>query len=110
MTTLTRKNFSFDIDLQQAYKTPEGKMHVVGVASDDEEDRTGDRMSTKAVRSMAEQANKNRLQLLDNHKSTFGFGETFSSQAKRVKGKGGKTTTQLVIDFELYQRPDSRTK
>ena len=104
MTTLARKNFSFDVSLQEAYKSPDGKMHVVGIASDDEEDRTGDRMSTKAVRSMAEQANTNRLQLLDNHKSTFGFGETFSAQAKRIKGKNGKVKTELMIDFELKDR------
>jgi len=100
---MLRKQFSFDVNLQQAYKSPEGKMHVVGIASDDMEDRTGDRMSLKAINSMVRQAKQSRLPLLDNHKSTFGFGHTFDASAKRVK-KGDKTVTQLAVDFELDER------
>ena len=100
---MLRKQFSFDVNLQQAYKSPEGKMHVVGIASDDMEDRTGDRMSSKAISSMVQQAKKSRLPLLDNHKSTFGFGHTFDASAKKVT-KNGKTVTQLAVDFELDER------
>lgn len=103
MSNTLRKQFSFDVNLQQAYKSPEGKMHVVGIASDDMEDRTGDRMSSKAINSMVQQAKKSRLPLLDNHKSTFGFGATYDASAKKVT-KNGKTVTQLTVDFELNER------
>ena len=98
-----RKHFSFDVNLQQAYKSPEGKMHVVGIASDDMEDRTGDRMSDKAIKSMVQQAKKNRLPLLDNHRSTFGFGKTYDASARTVV-ENGKKVTQFVVDFELDDR------
>jgi len=101
---VTKKNFSFDATLRQAYKTPDGKKHVVAVASDDQEDRTRDRMSKRAVRSMADQAAKNKLPLLDNHRATFGFGETFSAMAK----KNEKGHTEFLVDFELDDRfPES---
>lgn len=102
MTSAIRKNFSFDVELQEAYKSPDGVMHVVGIASDDDEDRTGERMSAKAINSMAAQANKNKLPLLDNHRATFGFGETFSASTKKVT-VNGRTTTQLVVDFALKE-------
>jgi len=98
-----RKQLSFDVNLQQAFKSPDGKMHVVGVASDDLEDRTGDRMSSVAIGKMVHQAKTGKLPLLDNHKSTFGFGKTFDASARKITKKG-KTHTQLVIDFELDDR------
>lgn len=101
--TDTRRDFSFDMDYAQAYKTPEGKLHVVGIASDSAEDRTGDRMSDRAISSMVKQAKENKLSLLDNHRATFGFGHTHDAWVKKVQN-GDKTVTQFHVDFELDDR------
>jgi len=88
--------FEFALPLTKAYKSGDGKMHVVGTASDTLPDLHDDRMSEKAVESMAKQATENALPLLDNHRATFGFGKTVEGQvAKKAKAR------ELVIDFEL---------
>lgn len=114
--------FTFDVALQRCYKEPDGTMHVIGVASDDLEDRVADRMSSTCVKNMAKQCTQNNLQLLDNHKSTFGFGKTYSASAQQVPAvnkqtgkpildKSGKQkmATELVVDFALDGRyPQSK--
>lgn len=91
-----RTRFQFSLPLTKAYKDDEGRMHVVGVASDTLPDFHDDRMSDKAIAQMARQASQEDLPLLDNHRATFGFGRTFTGRSTR-KGKA----RELVIDFEL---------
>lgn len=91
-----RTRFEFSLPLTKAYKDDEGRMHVVGVASDTLPDFHNDRMSDKAIAQMARQASQEDLPLLDNHRATFGFGRTFTGRSTR-KGKA----RELVIDFEL---------
>lgn len=93
------KNFDFDVALNKAYTDSEGTMHVIGVASDDDVDRTGDKMSDMALDSMAQQANKNKIPLMDSHHGTFGFGHTHSGSI--VKSGARK---ELHIDFALDKR------
>ncbi len=91
-----RTRFEFSLPLTKAYKDGQGRMHVVGVASDTLPDFHNDRMSDKAIAQMARQASQEDLPLLDNHRATFGFGRTFTGRSTR-KGKA----RELVIDFEL---------
>jgi len=91
--------FEFALPLTKAYKSGDGKMHVVGTASDTLPDLHDDRMSEKAVDAMAKQATEGALPLLDNHRATFGFGKTVEGQVAK-KGKA----RELVIDFELYAK------
>lgn len=91
--------FEFALPLTKAYKASDGKMHVVGTASDTLPDLHDDRMSEKAVDAMAKQATEGALPLLDNHRATFGFGKTVEGQvAKKAKAR------ELVIDFELDEK------
>lgn len=106
-----RRAFSFEVELQRCYKEPDGTMHVIGIASDDQEDRTNDRMSTKCVHSMAEQCTKNDLPLLDNHRATFGFGHTHAAFAKQRPKKNtqtGKDTGEFITELEVDFALDSR--
>ncbi len=92
------KKFEFNLSLNKAYKDDEGKMHVIGVASDTSVDQQGDRMSERALRAMVRQARDNKLPLLETHRSTFAFGKT--SDANLVDNG---TTKQFVVDFELFE-------
>lgn len=119
--TVLYRTCSFDVSVERCYKEADGTPHVVGVASDDMQDLTGDRMSDKAVKAMARQCVDNDLPLLDNHRSTFGFGHTHSATTRRVPAvdpqtgkalldKEGKPkmVTELVVDFALDpRRPES---
>ena len=99
--------FSFNVTLEKAYKDDDGRMHVVGVASDTLIDRAGDRMTREAINRMAEQLTRENIDLLDNHRSTFGFG--FSDQAQAVdttieEGEfKGQQVTELIVDFVLKE-------
>lgn len=95
----SNKTFEFDVTLSKAYKADDGKMHVIGVASDDDVDLTGDKMHEKALESMVSQAKKNKLPLLDSHHGTFGFGHTHDAHLQK---KGGKR--EYVVDFALDER------
>lgn len=99
MSDSSNKTFAFDVTLSKAYKADDGKMHVIGVASDDDVDLTGDKMHEKALESMVTQAKKNKLPLLDSHHGTFGFGHTHDAH---IQKKGGKR--EYVVDFELDDR------
>lgn len=98
MVAKTNKAFEFDMSFDRAYKSPEGKMHIVAIASDDEKDRTGDRMAKSAVQSMARQATEQRLGLLPSHRDAFEFGVTTSAVAKKAEGTN---RTEFVVDIEL---------
>jgi len=91
-----RTRFEFALPLTNAYKDGEGRMHVVGVASDTLPDFHDDRMSDRAIAQMAKQATEGALPLLDHHRATFGFGRTVGGRSA-TKGKA----RELVIDFEL---------
>ncbi len=102
------KSFDFDITLNKAYKAEDGTMHVVGVASDDGVDLTGDKMAECALDSMVQQAKTKKLPLLDSHHSTFGFGHTHDAhiQKKMETGADGKAHAkrEYVVDFALDDR------
>ncbi|MCC6311572.1 MAG: hypothetical protein IT345_11765 [Trueperaceae bacterium] len=91
-----RTRFEFALPLAKAYKDGQGRMHVVGVASDTLPDFHDDRMSDRAIAQMARQATEGALPLLDHHRATFGFGKTIAGRSA-AQGKA----RELVIDFEL---------
>jgi len=97
------KRFAFDVELTTAYKDDDGQMHVVAIASDSLEDRERDRMSRKAIQGMVAQAKSEEIDLLDNHKSTFGFGHTSDARLRTSK-KDGKVFYQFEVDFALDDR------
>lgn len=88
--------------VEKAYQDEQGKMHVVAVASDDVTDLQSDQMSMKALEKMADQANGG-VPLLDNHKSTFSFGQSVKG-AVVSKNVDGKLAQQFVVDLELDAR------
>ena len=96
------RNFEFGIHLNKAYKDDTGQMHVVGVASDTEEDQQGDRMSERALRKMVRQARENKLPLLETHRSTFEFGRTDDSTLID-KGDSKEFVVDFVLDGEFPQ-------
>lgn len=93
------KSFDFDVTLEKAYTDGEGVMHVIGIASDDEVDRTGDKMADAALQSMADQCKKNKIPLLDSHHSTFGIGHTHDAAIVKKVGR-----RELSVDFALDKR------
>lgn len=95
----SNKRFDFDVTLVKAYKATDGTLHVIGVASDDDVDLTGDKMHTMAIDSMAAQAKNHKLPLLPSHGDTFGFGHTHDAWVK--KGAGIR---EFVVDFALDAR------
>ncbi len=94
-----RKRFQFNLSAASCYKDSDGHMHVVGVASDNKVDLGMDRMSEKAVASMATQVTEKDLLLITNHSESFGIGTTFAGTVKKSKGK--KPKVELVVDFLL---------
>src|SRR5712691_11263046 len=93
------ERFEFALPLTKAYKSDDGKLHVVGTASDTLPDFHQDRMSDGAIAAMAKQAKEGALPLLDNHRATFGFGKTVAADVvKKPKSR------ELVVDFELDEK------
>lgn len=95
--------FSFNAPLLKAFRGADGSYHVTAKASDTLPDSQGDRMSLKALKGMAQQAKKDGLPLLDNHRSTFGFAKTVDAQIidEVIDGTPCKS---FVADFELDMR------
>ena len=93
--------FEFDCPVQKAYKDDSGKMHVVAVASDDGIDLAEERISLVAQKQMAQQCTEGGLALLDNHRTTFGFGKTVEGLVKR---NSETDHNELLIDFELDEK------
>lgn len=79
--------FGVALPLTKAYKSGDGKMHVVGTASDTLPDLHDDRMSEKAADAMAKQATESALPLLDNHRATFGFGKTVEGDPASIESR-----------------------
>lgn len=94
-----QRRFEFGVSLTKAYKTAEGAMRVIGVASDNLPDVQGDAMGEEALLDMALQCKSNSLPLLDNHRSTFGFGKTVDGT---IHSDGERK--MLFVEFELDQK------
>lgn len=92
---MKRVEFGFEVTLNKAYKSTGGGMRVVGAASDTVADVQGERMSSKAIKSMAAQAKKG-IPLLDNHRDTHGYGKSVDGW---VEEKGDQRV--FMIEFEL---------
>lgn len=88
--------WNFDAVIVKAFKDEDGKMHVKAIASDNLEDKHGDRMSTSAIVSMAKQANRNGTQILPSHHDAFSIGKVFEAKAVHKK-----TRVQFFLDAEL---------
>ncbi len=88
--------WKFDARITKAFKDEQGRMHVKAIASDNLEDKQGDRMSTAAVVSMAKQANSNGTPILPSHHDAFPIGKVFESKAIHKK-----TRVQFSIDVVL---------
>jgi len=80
----------------RCYKDADGTMHVVGVASDDLEDRAHERISEKAIKAIARQANKSHHDVLDHHASSFSIGQISEANIKK-----SKTKSSFIIDVVL---------
>lgn len=90
--------FEFDVTIEKAWKTDDGKMHVRAIASDDKPDAQRDRMTEAALKGMANQA-KAGLPLLETHRSVFAFGKsTGGDVVKTDKG------LQFAVEFELDEK------
>ncbi|HEC65198.1 MAG TPA: hypothetical protein ENI23_07890 [bacterium] len=88
--------WSFNAVITKAFKDENGKMHVKAIASDNLEDKHGDRMSTGAIVSMAKQANKNATPILPSHHDAFSIGKVFEAKAIHKK-----TRVQFFLDAVL---------
>lgn len=88
--------WKFDATITKAFKDEQGKMHVRAIASDNLEDKHGDRMSTGAIISMAKQANKDSTQILPSHHDAFAIGKVFEAKAIHKK-----TRVQFFLDVIL---------
>lgn len=88
--------WNFDAVITKAFKDENGKMHVKAIASDNLEDKHGDRMSTGAIISMAKQANKNATPILPSHHDAFSIGKVFEAKAIHKK-----TRVQFFLDAIL---------
>lgn len=88
--------WNFTAVITKAFKDDEGRMHVKAIASDNLEDKHGDRMSTGAIVSMAKQANKNATPILPSHQDAFPIGEVFEAKAIHKK-----TRVQFFLDAIL---------
>jgi len=91
-----KARWNFDALITKATKDDKGRMHVKAIASDNLEDRHGDRMSDKAIISMVKQANANETPILPNHHDAFAIGKV--AKAKTVHMK---TKVQFALDAIL---------
>ena len=87
-------------NLSKAYKDDAGKMHVTAIVSDSLTDLDNDQMSYKALQGMVEQFKKG-VDLIDNHRSTFGFGRTVDANLIMDKDKNGQAFWKVMVDVEL---------
>jgi len=111
-----KKKFEFPLSAIKAWKDEgDGKMHVMGIASETGIDAHGERMSNVAIQRMVKQINeRNNVLLLPTHRDTFEIGKAVKakmvSQADLDKffGEGVARAPGLEVDFQLDERfPES---
>ena len=96
--------WEFDAKITKAFKDSDGKMHVKAIASDDLEDRQGDRIHKDVIISMAKQANAGDIELTRSHGDSFGIGTIFEAKAVHKK-----TRVQFAVDVILDEDfPESK--
>ena len=88
--------WNFDALITKATKDEKGRMHVKAIASDNLEDRHGDRMSTKAIISMVKQANADQTPILPSHNDAFAIGKVNRAKTVHMKSK-----VQFALDAIL---------
>ncbi len=88
--------WEFGAKITKAFKDSDGKMHVKAIASDDLEDRQGDRIHKDVIISMAKQANTGEIELTRSHNDSFGIGKIFEAKAIHKK-----TRMQFAVDVIL---------
>lgn len=86
-------------NLSKAYTDDKGKMHVTAIVSDNLTDLENDQMTQKALAGMVEQF-KRGIDLVDNHRSTFGFGKTVDAHMIMDKSQGNPFW-KVMVDVEL---------
>lgn len=91
--------FEFSATVTKAFKDNLGRMHVRAVASDTLPDFHRDRMDKSAIEMMARQLKTKKIDLLQSHSDTFGFG--YSIDAKSVKKEGN--IRELEVEFVLKE-------
>lgn len=86
-------------NLSKAYTDDKGKMHVTAIVSDNLTDLENDQMTQKALAGMVEQF-KGGIDLVDNHRSTFGFGKTVDAHMIMDRSQGNPFW-KVMVDVEL---------
>lgn len=111
-----KKKFEFPLSAIKAWKDEgDGKMHVMGIASETGIDAHGERMSNVAIQRMVMQINeRNNVLLLPTHRDTFEIGKAIKARMVNQKdldkffGEGVARAPGLEVDFQLDERfPES---
>ena len=91
--------FSFEAIIEKGYTDPNGGLHVLAIPSDTLRDDQGDSLTKRCLDRMASQCRQG-IDILDNHRSTFGFGVTTKDTTVRpMAGMDGEY--QLAVDILL---------
>jgi len=99
--------FQFNVPINKGYVDNKGKMHVLAIVSDDSVDLQRDRMTDRALSSMAKQV-ESKLPFYETHGSVFPFGRTTKGKVIKIgMGYGLEVDVELDGDYpqarELYR-------
>ena len=97
-----KARWNFDALITKAERDEKGRMHVKAIASDNLEDKHGDRMSTKAIVSMVKQANSGDIPILPNHHDAFEIGKVSKAKASHMKTKV-MFSIDAILDEDFVQ-------
>lgn len=103
---MSNKNFNFDCNITKAYIDEGGKMHVVGVASDNIEDKHRDTVTLECLKDLAMQGRQGTAEFLSSHKEAFAFGKVVDADVISPSTGVYELMFDAVLDDKYPQSKD----